>query len=128
MHSKSDNIKFTSYNDVNEVVDELFDSIRSRYQDNLEKSMRASAFIFDSVQLMHDKFHRVNFRRWFIYWFSRLDKKAKAKINPKNKDDERFQYAVIVTLNYGEIQSNPERVSYIRPFINKYKWKGIDYS
>ena len=24
MHSKSDNIKFTSYNDVNELVDELF--------------------------------------------------------------------------------------------------------
>ena len=25
MHSRSDNVKYTSYNDVNEVVDELFD-------------------------------------------------------------------------------------------------------
>ena len=47
MHSWSDNMKFTSYNDANEVVDELF---RSRYQGNLERSMRANFFIFDSVQ------------------------------------------------------------------------------
>ena len=32
-------------------------------------------------------------------------------------------------LNYGEIKSNPERVSNIKPNsnINKYKWKGINY-
>ena len=39
-HSSSDNIKLTSYNDANEVADELFDSLRSRYQGNLETSMR----------------------------------------------------------------------------------------
>ena len=36
MHSRSNNIKFTSYNDANQVVDELFDSLYSRYQRNLE--------------------------------------------------------------------------------------------
>ena len=36
MDSKSDNIKFKSYNDVNEVVNELIDSVCSRYQINLE--------------------------------------------------------------------------------------------
>ena len=51
MHSRSDNIKFTSYNDVNEVVDELFESLRSRYQGNLEILMRGSDFIFDLVQI-----------------------------------------------------------------------------
>ena len=53
MHSKSNNIKIMSYNDANEVVDELFESLCSRYQDNLEKSMRGSDFLFDSVQLLH---------------------------------------------------------------------------
>ena len=53
MHSRSDNVKYTSYNDVNEVVDELFESLRSRYQVNLETSMRRRDFIFDSVQLMY---------------------------------------------------------------------------
>ena len=36
MDSKSDNIKFKSYNDVNEVFNELIDSLCSRYQINLE--------------------------------------------------------------------------------------------
>ena len=40
MYSKSDNIEFTSYNDAKESVHGLFDSLRSRYQGNLETSMR----------------------------------------------------------------------------------------
>ena len=62
IHSKSDNVRFTSYNDAYEVVDELFNSLNSRYQDNLEKSIRGSWFIFDSVQLLYYKCDRLNFR------------------------------------------------------------------
>ena len=50
MHSSSNNIKFTPYNDTKEVVRELFYSLHSRYQENLETSMRGSDFIFDLVQ------------------------------------------------------------------------------
>ena len=63
MYSTSNNIKFTTYNDVNEVVNELVASLRARYQDNLAALMRGSDFIFDSVQLMHYKCHKVNFKR-----------------------------------------------------------------
>ena len=105
MHSRRNNIKFTYYNDVDEVVDELFDSLRSRYQGNLETSRRGSDFIFDSVQPMHYKCHRVNFRRGGSYidspgWI----KKKKAKINPKNEDDKCFQYVAMVALNQGETE------------------------
>ena len=58
MHSRSNNIKRPSYNDPNEVVDELFGSLRSRYQGNLETSMRGSDFIFDLIQLMYYKCHK----------------------------------------------------------------------
>ena len=54
-------------------------------------------------------------------------KKTKATINPKNKDDNSFQYAETVALNYEEIKWNPERASNIKAFVNKYKWKGITY-
>ena len=50
MHSSSNNIKFTPYNDAKEVVRKLFYSLHSRYQENLETSMRGSDFIFDLVQ------------------------------------------------------------------------------
>ena len=62
MHSSSDNIKFASYNDTNEVVDELFESLLSRYQGDLETSMRGSDFIFVSRQLVYYKCHKKIFR------------------------------------------------------------------
>ena len=51
----------------------------------------------------------------------------KATINPKNEDNKCFQYAATVALSYNEIKCNTERVSNIKPFINKYNWKGINY-
>ena len=36
MHSDSSNIKFTPYSDANGVIDNLFKSVRSRYQGKLE--------------------------------------------------------------------------------------------
>ena len=67
MHSTSVNIKFTPYNNENEVVNELFDLLRLKYQDNLNTSMRGSDFIFDSVQLMYYKCHKVNYKRGGSY-------------------------------------------------------------
>ena len=120
MPSKSDNIKFVSYKNANEVVDELLESLPSRYQSNLETSMRGSDFIFNSVQLSYCKCHKVNFR----HGGSNIDspdwvKTKKATINPKNKDDKCFQYTVTVPLKYEGIKWNPERASKIKPFINK---------
>ena len=128
IHSMSDNRKFTSYNDVNEVVNKLFESLLSRYQDNLETSTRGSEFNFDSVQLMYYECHKVNFKRCGSYidspdWI----KDKKATINPQNEDDKCFHYAATVALNYKETESHPERVSSIEPFIIKYKWEAINY-
>ena len=93
-------VKFTSCNDANEVIDKLFESLRSRYQGNLETLMRGSDFIFESVQLIYYKCHKVNFKRGVLYidspdWI----KKKKTTINPKNTDDRYFQYAITVALN-----------------------------
>ena len=111
-----------SYNDANEVVDELFETFGLRYQGNIETSMRGSDFIFASVKLMYYKCQKVFFRRDGSYidspdWI----KKQKPTINLKNKTDQCFQYAVTVALNYEEIDLYPERVSNIKPFINKYR-------
>ena len=35
MHSSSSNIKFTFYSNANEVIKELFESLREKYQENL---------------------------------------------------------------------------------------------
>ena len=50
-----------------------------------------------------------------------------ATINPKNKDNKCFQYSITVALNHQNIENHPERISNIKPFIDKYNWKGIDF-
>ena len=54
-------------------------------------------------------------------------KKKKATINPKKTDDKCFQYAATFALNFEETESHPEKVSNIKPFINKYNWEGANY-
>ena len=47
-------------------------------------------------------------------------KNKKATINPKNNDDNCFQYAFIKTL-----KKSLQRISKIKPFIDQYNWKEI---
>ena len=119
MHSRSNNKKFMSYGNANEVVNEHFESLLSNYQTFLEISMRGSDFISNSVQLLYNKCHKID--------SPDRTKKKKTTINPNNADDKCFQYAVTFALNYEEIESYPERASNIKPFINKFNWKGINY-
>ena len=56
MHSKSDNIEIMINGEADEVT-ELFQSLKNRYQNNLE-SMIGSESIFDYVHLLYDKFHK----------------------------------------------------------------------
>ena len=64
-----------------------------------------------------------------MYGFSWLDKKQKSnKINPINKKDNKcFQYAVTVALNHEEIKKDNQRITKIKPFINKCNCERINY-
>ena len=55
-------------------------------------------------------------------------KNKKATINPKNKNDDNcFQHAITVTLNHQNNGRDPQKISKIKPFINQYNWKGIEF-
>ena len=49
-----------SYDNVNEAVNEIFKPLLSRYQIGL---MRGHDFIFESVQLLYYKCHKISFKR-----------------------------------------------------------------
>ena len=54
--------------------------------------------------------------------------KKRATINPKNKKDENiFQYALILALNHQTIERDHQGILKIKPFINQYNWKDIDF-
>ena len=44
-------------------------------------------------------------------------------MNPKNNDNNCFQYALTAALNYQNIKRHPERVSNLKHFIDQYNWK-----
>ena len=48
-------------NKVDEVIEDFFESIISRYQIGLETSMRGNGFILDCVHLLFYKCHGINF-------------------------------------------------------------------
>ena len=54
-------------------------------------------------------------------------KDKKSTINPKNNDHKCFQYAVTLALNLDKINKYPQRISKIKPFIDQYNWKDIDF-
>ena len=55
------------FNDkAEEVIRELFDSLKDRYQSNLE-SIKGSQFVFDYVHLLCYKWHKINPHRGGSY-------------------------------------------------------------
>ena len=53
MHTKSDNVEVMIGNEIDEIIKKLFESLLQRYQEGLEKSMKESEFICDSVDLLY---------------------------------------------------------------------------
>ena len=49
-----------------------------------------------------------------------MTKNKYAIINPKNNDDNFFQYGITTELIYEQIKSHLERISKIKPFTNQY--------
>ena len=45
--------------------------------------------------------------------------------NPNNKS--HFQYSVTVVVDYEKIRKEPQRITKIKPFINKYSYYEINY-
>ena len=93
MYSKSDNIKIMVGNETDKIIEDLFDSFLQRYESNLEESMRGSEFVFDCVDSLYYKLHKIspNRRRTYIDSPKRL-KYTKAAINSKNDDDVSQMY------------------------------------
>ena len=54
-------------------------------------------------------------------------KKAIIINNNNNNTDKDFQNALDDALNYQTIEKNPQRISKLKPYINKYNWEGIDF-
>ena len=91
--------------------------------------MKDSKFVFESVDLLYYSLHKTTLRRGRSYIeSSEWLRNKKAPINPKNKDNECFKYAMIAVLNHKQIKNHPKIIPNLKPSIDRYKWKGIEFS
>ena len=127
-YANSDNEEIRLGNETVEIINKLFESFLNNYQKEEKILRNGSNFIFESVKILYYHIHKINLKRGKSYiksleWI--LNKRA--TINPKNKDNKCFQYAITAALNHQKIENHPERISNIKPFIDQYNWKGIDF-
>ena len=54
-------------------------------------------------------------------------KSKKAVINPRNKDEECFKWAVIAALHHEEIKKDHQCTSRLRPYKNQYNWERLEF-
>ena len=129
MRTKSDKIEIMAASETEEIIKELFKSLLQKYQERLEESMRESEFAFASAYLLHYQLHKTSLKRKGRSYVDSPEwiKNKKATIDPKNNDNNCFQYALTVALNYQKIKKDPQRISKIRPFIDQYNSKEIDF-
>ena len=108
MHTESNNVEIMMGGETDEVIEDLFESFLQKYQEGLEESMRGSDFAYDSIDALYYNLNKVSLSRGGSYIDSpKLLKNKKATINPENNDDNCFQYALTVALNYEKIKKGP---------------------
>ena len=127
MHSKSDNIKIMINDEADEVIKELFDSLKNRYQNNLEL-MKGSDFVFDYNHLFYYKCHKINPNCGGSYidssdWI----KNKQTTLNPINKKNGKFSIRCNSCIKSWRIEKKPEKITKINPLIDKYQWAGINF-
>ena len=131
IYSKSNNFEIFmggGGGNTKEIIRNLFNSILRRYQGGLHESMRGSEFVFHYAESLNYIFHKVDLKRSESYietpeWL----KNKGATINCQNDDDKCLQYAIIIALNYDEIGNHHQRVNKLKPFIDQYNWKNINF-
>ena len=128
MHVRSDSEEFMSGDDTIEIIKLLFQSFIQRFEESLQNKMKGSDFEFDGINFLYYDFNKASIYREGTYMDSpKWLKDNRSTINPKSKDNKCFQYAATLALNLDNIDNHPERISKIKPFIDQYNWKDIDF-
>ena len=105
MDSYSKNIEIIVNDKADKVFKKLFRSLLTKYQNNLQKSMKCSNFIFDCFYLFHCRCHKINLKRGRSYIDSTICiKTKKATITGINKGYNKcFLNTATLVLNHKEI-------------------------
>ena len=126
---KSKNREMRSGDNTDDILIKLLESFLENYEREENTLKNESDYVFDCVDWTLVNFHIIELRRGSSYipspkWVS----DRKETINPQNKKDNCcFAYSIIAALHHQDISHNPERITKLKPHINNYNWKDIDF-
>ena len=63
MYTKNNNIEIMSGTETNDIIKEIFNFFLRRYQEGLETKMKGSDFVFDNVDILYYKLHKISLNR-----------------------------------------------------------------
>ena len=96
--------------DNDDIIEQLFESLLIKNEENLQNKMRGSEFEFDGMNFLYYDFNKTGINRGGSYIDSlQWLKDKKSTINPNNNDDKCFQYAVTLALNLDKIKKDPPK-------------------
>ena len=85
IHTKRDNVTIMRGAETEDIINELFNTFRKRYQEGLETKMRGSSFTFERIDLLEYHLHKISLNRGSSYIESpEWIKNKGVTINPKN--------------------------------------------
>ena len=117
--------EFFQCSDINKLIKRMLGHIKAQTENS---KFPESGFTLDKIMHLYINFHRLVLTRGSSYtelpeWI----KNKKAVINPQNKDEECFKWAITEALHHEDIKHHPERISLLRPYENQYNWKGLEF-
>ena len=75
MYTRSDNIEIMFGDDNDDIIEQLFESLLQKYEENLQNKMRGSEFEFDGVNFLYYDFNKTSINRGGSYRFSKIVKR-----------------------------------------------------
>ena len=111
--------------DIEKLLKDMFAYIKTQVE---HPALPKSGFTIDYIMHLDIDFHRLVLTRGSSYidlpeWIEQ----KKAVINPKNTDEECFKWAVIASLHHEEIGKNPQRITKLKLFKERYNWEGLKF-
>ena len=109
--------EFFEGSDINGLIQRMLAYIKAQTEN---PKFADSGFTLDKIMHLYINFHKLALTRGSSYnelreWI----KSKKSVINPQNKDEECFKWAIIEALHYEQIKHHPERTSLLRPYENQ---------
>ena len=67
MHAASDNIEIMFGDDNDDIIEQIFESLLKKYEENLQNNMRGSEFELDGVNFLYYDFNKTSINRGGSY-------------------------------------------------------------